>query len=340
MTGLMHEADYYEKGGDKKVRCLLCPHFCRIEEGGRGICNVRLNIGGLLFSGTYGLPVSIAIDPIEKKPLYHFFPEREILSIGTLGCNFSCGFCQNHTISQSEPHSLSGIPYTSPETVVREAQRSPSNIGIAYTYNEPVVFFEYMYDIAMRAAENNLKNVVVSNGYINPGPLEKLLEVTDAFNIDLKSFDANFYKDIAGGTLKPVKENLKVIARSQAHLEITFLSIPGLNDNEEEFAAMTEWIAGELGEATVLHISRYFPSWRMDNPPTPVSLIESFYQIAKKRLHFVYTGNMPAGSAVNNTDCPLCRHTVIKRSGYRVDASGLDPGGSCRYCGRAIAVRN
>lgn len=197
-----------------------------------------------------------------------------------------------------------------------------------------------MYDIAMRAAENNLKNVVVRNGYINQGPLEKLLEVTDAFNIDLKSFDANFYKDIAGGTLKPVKENLKVIAKSNAHLEITFLLIPGFNDNEEEFATMTEWIAGELDESTVLHISRYFPSWRMDNPPTPLSLIESFYQIAKMKLHFVYTGNMPAGSAGNSTVCASCGHTVIKRSGYRVDPSGLDPGGSCRYCGRAIAVRN
>ncbi len=340
MIGLMHEADYYEKLRGKKVRCLLCPHYCTLKDGERGRCKARINRQGTLYSECYGRASSVSIDPVEKKPLYHFFPEREILSVGTAGCNFSCSFCQNYTISQSAPSELPGLRNISPGMVIKEAKSYPGIIGIAFTYNEPTIWFEYMYDIAIKAVDSNLKNVVVSNGYINPGPLEKLLEVTDAFNIDLKSFDADFYRDTAGGTLKPVKENLKVIARSQAHLEITFLSIPGLNDNEEEFAAMAEWIAGELGESTVLHISRYFPSWRMDNPPTPVSLIESFYQIAKKKLHFVYTGNMPAGSAGNNTDCLRCRHTVIKRSGYRVDASGLDPGGNCRYCGRAIAVRS
>ena len=335
---VMREADFYEAGTGYEVRCLLCPHLCLIEDGDRGKCRARINRQGALYSESYGLPSSISSDPVEKKPLYHYFPGREIFSIGTAGCNFSCIFCQNHTISQSAPSEIPGLHYTSPEMIIQAAEDSPDGAGIAYTYNEPTVWYEYMYDIAAGAAEAGMKNVVVSNGFISPRPLDKLLDVIDAFNIDLKSFSDDFYRVFTGGALAPVKRTLKAIRNRGLHLEITHLVVTGLNDREREFAVMVDWIASELGEDTVLHISRYFPAWKLKNPPTPVSVINRFQQLAKEKLEFVYSGNMPPGSIGSDTVCPGCGALVIERSGYRVDTSGLDESGRCRVCHTKIAV--
>ncbi len=334
----MHQARFYSTGASSEVTCRLCPHSCRIEDGGKGKCRVRVNIGGLLFAAAYGYPVSMASDPIEKKPLYHFFPGREILSVGTAGCNLSCTFCQNHTISQSAVEDIPGPGYVAPLSVVTRAVSLPGNIGIAYTYNEPVVWYEYMYDIAVKARERGLKNVVVSNGYINRRPLAELLEIADAFNIDLKSFSDIFYRDVAGGSLAPVKSALKAIRKRGLHLEITHLVVTGLNDDEKMFREMTGWLAGELGRDTVLHISRYFPSWRCDVPATPLPVMERFYNLAAGSLNYVYTGNMPPSPGGSDTRCAGCSRVVIRRSGYSTDAAGVDTNGNCRKCGTKIVV--
>jgi len=232
------------------------------------------------------------------------------------------------------------VDETGPGSIIAEAVNMTDNIGIAYTYNEPVVWYEYMYEVAGEAYGKNLKNVVVSNGYISPQPLDTLMDVTHAFNIDLKSFSHSFYSDIAGGSLESVKDTLRSIRERGCHLEITHLVVPGLNDREEEFSAMTEWIAGELGEETVLHVSRYFPAWKLDMPYTPSGLMNSFFNIARKRLHYVYLGNMPPGSQGSDTHCAGCGTLVIGRRGYRIDAGGIDGAGKCRSCGRPVAVRS
>ncbi|MFO7924035.1 MAG: AmmeMemoRadiSam system radical SAM enzyme [Bacteroidales bacterium] len=334
----MHEADFYERRSLQSVQCHLCPHYCLIEEGDTGKCKVRTNKKGRLCSGSYGFPVSISVDPIEKKPLYHFFPGRDILSVGTPGCNFRCSFCQNYTISQSAVTDIPGLQYTPPGVIVEQAQRYGDNAGIAYTYNEPTVWYEYMYDIAVPAGQIGLKNVVVSNGYINPRPLEKLLEVVHAFNIDFKSFSDKFYREAAGGSLAPVKRTLKAIRKKGLHLEITHLVVPGLNDRVEEFTEMTDWVAGELGRDTVLHLSRYFPAWKYDQSPTPVTLLERFYQIAAEKLDYVYMGNISAGSPGSDTKCGRCGTLVIKRRGYKTDLTGLDNDGNCRNCGNNMVA--
>ncbi len=334
----MQEARFYKTGAGRKVTCSLCPHSCTISEGGQGKCGVRINEEGRLWSSAYGYPVSMSADPIEKKPLYHFFPGRDIFSVGTMGCNFRCTFCQNYTISQAAVSGTPALEYTTPAEVAAKAYGMPGNAGIAYTYNEPVVWYEFMYDIAVLARDRGMKNVVVSNGYVNSRPLDELLEVADAFNIDLKSFSDDFYRDVAGGMLAPVKKTLRAIRRRGLHLEITHLVVTGLNDNEESFREMTGWIAGELGADTVLHISRYFPSWHYDAPPTPLPLMERFYGIAAESLHYVYTGNMAPVEGNGDTRCAGCSKVVINRTGYRASPEGIDEHGNCRRCGAGVAI--
>ncbi len=334
----MKISDFYTKHDDRHVRCLLCPHHCSIPEGAYGKCRVRLNREGDLYQVNYGLLCSISSDPVEKKPLYHFFPGSEILSIGSFGCNFSCSFCQNYTISQASPTDFEYVEKTSPEAVIDRAKKSAVNAGIAYTYNEPTVWFGYMYDTCRLAKDCGLKNVVVSNGYINKDPLNMLLEVTDAFNIDLKAFDNSFYRNFTGGSLRPVLSSLYAIKMKGVHLEITLLVIPGLNDDMGKFRDLTGWIEGELGNDTVLHISRYFPSWKMHRPPAPVSTINEFYDTAKETLSYVYTGNMPPGSPGRDTECARCGKRVIKREGYITRIEGLDSSGNCACCHNPVAV--
>ncbi len=316
--------------------CTLCPHSCTIENGDYGICKVRQNRQGNLYSTAYGYPISLTSDPIEKKPLYHFYPGRDVLSAGTAGCNLRCRFCQNYSISQSATEQFPGLKYVSPHEIAEKASSIPGNTGIAFTYNEPVVWFEYMLDIATISREKQLENIVISNGYINSKPLEKLLEVITAFNIDLKSLNDKFYRDFTGGSAAPVLRTLKTIKLHGVHLEVTHLVVTGLNDTSAEFKKLTSWIAEELGPDTVLHISRYYPAYKMDAPPTSPETIREFSEIASEKLNYVYTGNMPFLSAGNDTICRGCQTVVIKRRGYHTEAAGVDRNGNCKKCNLKI----
>lgn len=333
----MIEARYQSAESGMKARCHLCPHLCLVADGKAGICRVRYNRDGKLFTGVYGRVAAMHSDPIEKKPLYHFLPGSEILSVGTPGCNLHCSFCQNYHLSQHESFdSVRQLPVT-PAEIVEKAAAIPGNTGIAYTYNEPTVFFEMMLDTATLAKDRGLKNVAVSNGFINQEPLKELLRVTDAFNIDLKAFDDHFYKRIAGGGLFPVLDSLKTIYTSGRHLEITFLVIPSLNDSLTQFSQMTRWISSELSPDVPLHLSRYFPAWKMDLPPTPVPLLQQMAHAARENLNFVYTGNVQ-DDRYSSTICPRCGKSVIERSGYAVRITGLTGNGTCIHCGNPVPV--
>jgi pyruvate formate lyase activating enzyme len=285
----------------------------------------------------FGEPVAIHSDPVEKKPLYHFYPGKQILSIGTFGCNFRCTFCQNYHLSQKGHDPLKAIKLK-PEELVRKAAGLSGNIGVAYTYNEPTVFYEYMLETAEAIHSAGMKNVMVSNGFINPEPLTRLMPVMDAFNIDLKSFNDDFYRKLTGGRLGPVLETLKNIVQAGKHLEITHLVIPGLNDSIEEFNCLTDWIVKELGDDVPLHLSRYFPAFELSLPPTPLSVLLQFAALAAEKLHFVYTGNVGSND-FSSTYCPHCHTLLMKRHGYNVGVTGLTGEGRCTGCGAVIPVR-
>jgi pyruvate formate lyase activating enzyme len=327
----MKIAAFYEQAENLNVRCNLCPHRCLLKPGDIGKCKVRVNEKGTLFAENYGLVSAIHLDPIEKKPLYHFFPGSKILSIGTVGCNLSCGFCQNCDISQKGVKEYGSLNSCTSEFIVNSAQANDENIGLAYTYNEPTIFFEFVLETAITVSGLGLKNVIVSNGYIQPEPLLALMEWTDAFNIDLKSFDNEFYRLYAGAKLKPVLTNLEMIRKAGKHLEITNLIIPGLNDDELKFQIMIDWIYNHLGDKTVLHLSRYFPSYKFTIPPTPVYILKNFYDIAKDKLPFTYLGNIQLTGS-SDTFCPVCHNLLIKRSGYNVEKSGIDHKNRCNSC--------
>jgi len=318
---------------DDRIECLLCPHYCKLSTGNTGICGARKNTGEKIELLTYGVISGYALDPIEKKPLYHFYPGTNILSIGSYGCNMRCDFCQNYTISQ---RSVAGFTTTTePEKIIKEAQAALHNIGIAFTYNEPVIWFEYISDVARKAKRRGLKTVMVSNGFVNRDPLAEIITFTDAFNIDLKAFNNDFYKKLTGADLEPVKESLKQIAKSGRHLEVTTLVVPGQNDSESEMAMQTEWIASELGKDTPFHLSRYFPMFKREDPATTPETIKKLAEIASKNLTFVYIGNMVAETG-QNTLCPECRKVVTKRSRYTIKIQNLDKEGKCTGCGTRI----
>jgi pyruvate formate lyase activating enzyme len=318
---------------DDKIECLLCPHLCKISEGKTGICGVRKNTGGSIELLTYGVLSGYALDPIEKKPLYHFYPGTNILSLGSYGCNLRCDFCQNYTISQRVSSGF--VLKTEIDRILRDAHDALYNIGIAFTYNEPVIWFEFISDVARKAKKKGLKTVMVSNGYVNKEPLEEIISFTDAFNIDLKAFNNDFYKKLTGGDLEPVKNTLKQIARSGRHLEITTLIIPGQNDDEKGIALQTEWIAGELGKEIPFHLSRYFPMYKREDPSTPPEMLKRLAGIASKSLYYVYVGNMDTESG-QNTQCPKCGKTVTRRSHYNTKLQNLDSKGNCTGCGTNI----
>jgi len=321
------------KNDGAKTECLLCPHNCKIAEGKTGICGARKNNGGIIELTTYGVISGYALDPIEKKPLYHFYPGTNILSIGSYGCNMRCDFCQNYNISQRSAAGFTSI--TEPEKIVKDALAALNNIGIAFTYNEPVIWFEFVRDTALKARKKGLRTVMVSNGYINKEPLDEIISFTDAFNIDLKAFNNDFYKKLTGADLEPVKNTLKQISGSGKHLEITTLIIPGHNDNEDEMAFQAEWIAHELGKDIPLHLSRYFPMYKREDPATPQEIITKLEAVASKYLNYVYIGNMVSDSG-QNTKCPVCGKTVTKRSGYNIRLQNLDQKGKCTGCGTRI----
>lgn len=332
----MQETLFWSEEENLKVKCRLCPHECLIPEGRPGICKVRLNRQGKLFSTVYGEPAALHTDPIEKKPLYHYYPGKQILSVGTYGCNLQCRFCQNYHLSQSG-HENRPANRVMPEILVQHAAGMAGNLGIAYTYNEPTVFYEYMFDTAQLVKDSGMKNVMVSNGFICPEPLQQLIPFIDAFNIDLKSFSEDFYRKWTGGSLEPVLQALKIIAGSGKHLEVTHLVIPGLNDSTEEFVKMTAWLAENLGPEIPLHLSRYFPAYKMQQPPTPVGTLHHFAQLASEKLQYVYTGNV-GSDGISSTFCPVCRNLLISRYGFETSIKGLTEDGKCARCGTAISV--
>lgn len=315
------------------IICQLCPHYCKIGSGKTGICGVRKNSGNRTELLTYGVLSGFSLDPIEKKPLYHFFPGMNILSAGSFGCNMHCDFCQNFNISQKLPESI--IPDTTPEKIVKTALGTRNNIGIAFTYNEPVIWFEFMKDVSVIAKEKGLFTVMVSNGFVNSEPLKEIIEFIDAFNIDLKAFNNHFYKKLAGADLEPVKKSLKQIANSGKHLEITTLIIPGYNDDENEMIHQAEWIAGELGKNIPLHLSKYFPMYKRDDPATSQRTLTRLFEIASKKLDYVYMGNTNS-DAGQNTYCPECGTLVTVRSGYKIHTLNLDKEGDCSNCGTSV----
>ena len=281
------EALWYEKLDNNIVHCHLCPHNCKIAEGKSGICKVRQNNNGTLYSLNYKRATSIAMDPMEKKPLYHFHPGKYILSIGTYGCNFRCDFCQNHEISQN---TLGGQTLDIDE-LIKICKDKPNCVGIAYTYNEPTIWYEFVLECAKKFKEADLANVLVTNGYINTEPLKELLPYIDAMNIDLKSMNDEFYKKICGGRLEPIKNTIKETIKN-CHVEITSLIIPTKNDSPDNMEQLSKWIAS-LNPDTPLHLSRYYPAYKMQIPPTdPMTLLE-LKDIALQHLKHVYIGNVP-----------------------------------------------
>jgi pyruvate formate lyase activating enzyme len=326
----MKEAMYYEKNGDGTVHCFLCPHHCRIAPGRTGTCRVRKNIDGTLYSLNYGRVSSWGMDPIEKKPLYHFYPGSWIFSCGSFGCNFRCKFCQNWQIAQLTDVPTEGV---TAEELVRAARRQKQNIGIAYTYNEPTIWYEFVIECARIARREGLKNVLVTNGFIEREPLEEILPYIDAMNIDVKAYTEDFYRDLASGRLSPVKQTVER-AQLDCHVEITTLLIPGMNDGENEVEALAKWLSS-LRKDIPLHLTRYFPNYKLDLPPTPVETIKRASSIAKKYLDYVYTGNIIDDEG-NNTCCPKCGAILIRRRGYDIKVEMEDS--RCKNCGQAVPI--
>lgn len=321
------------KISDNKLECTLCPHYCKLAAGKSGICGVRKNTGEKIELLTYGVISGYSLDPVEKKPLYHFFPGHNVLSIGSYGCNMKCDFCQNFNISQKIPESL--FPEATPLKIVKAAIAAENNIGVAFTYNEPIIWFEFMRDTSLLAKSEGLYTVMVSNGYVNSEPLSEIIQFIDAFNIDLKAFNNNFYRKLTGSDIEPVKNSLKQIAREGKHLEVTTLIIPGQNDKESEMQLQSEWIAGELGKNVPLHLSKYFPMHKRDDPATSQETLNSLFEIASKNLNHVYMGNTVSDSG-QNTCCPECGQTVTIRSGYNTRLLNLDSKGRCTKCGKLV----
>ena len=333
----MQLAQFYTKLENNIVRCDLCPWNCVLKPGQTGICKVRSNEKGQLFTHVFNKVAAFGIDPVEKKPLYHFYPGKNILSIGEVGCNLHCSFCQNHRISQCKASEFNGFHELNSTRIIEKATQTDKNTGIAYTYNEPFTFYEFMFETAQLAHENRLKNVVVSNGYVNPEPLKKLLPFIDAFNIDLKAFSDEFYQKQTKGKLKPVLETLQIIAKSESHLEITNLVITGLNDDETEFEKMVKWIAENLGNEIPLHLSRYFPQHKMDLPATSIEKLETLFELAKHHLQYVYLGNVNDEKR-SSTFCPHCGNLLISRNGYKIIVNGLNADKCCKNCGTKVKV--
>ncbi len=330
----MKEALFYKKLDKKKIQCLLCPRECIIPEGKRGFCKVRENKNGKLFSVVYSRPCSVQIDPIEKKPLFHFIPGHKSFSIGTTGCNLACKHCQNYTTSQAYPEEFPGYEIT-PDKAVSEAIKKKCK-SISYTYNEPTIFYEYVLDTAKIARKNKLKNVMVTNGYINPEPFKQLYEYIDGANVDLKGFDDRFYREVSAAKLEPVLTTLKNLSKSKTWFEITNLIIPTLNDNLKKIKEMCEWIKENLGINVPLHFTAFYPTYKLiDLPPTSPEILVKAREIALKTgLNFVYVGNVYVEGA-ENTYCPKCKELLIERMGFSILQNKIKDG-KCP-CGEKIS---
>jgi len=328
------EAMFYNSLDEKTVQCQLCPRRCTLSSGMRGFCHAREPYGGKHYSMVYGNPCAIHIDPIEKKPLFHFLPNTGAFSIATAGCNLRCKYCQNWQISQFPPEETENY-YLPPEDVVGLAIKYECPT-IAYTYSEPSIFYEYMYDTAVIAREKGVKNMYHSNGYLNPEPLRQLCKYLDGANIDLKGFTQEFYGEVCGATLEPVLNTLKTLKEEGVHLEITNLIVPSYNDNVEKISEMCTWIRDNLGKEVPLHFSKFYPLYRLKNlSPTPVSTLEKARDVALSvGLEYVYIGNVP-GHPGENTYCPRDGKLLIHRSGYQILENNVVEG-KCNFCGKPI----
>lgn len=328
-------AQLWEAGANKNVRCQLCAHGCEIAAGKHGVCGARANVGGALHSVVADVITAINIDPVEKKPLYHFLPGTKTLSFGSAGCNFHCKFCQNSEISRITPHSSIRGRRLTPETQARLAEENGTP-SVAFTYNEPTVFFEQMYSTAGLVKNKGIKTILVSNGFMSDQFLQAMANRIDAANIDLKSFSDSFYRKLCGGRLQPVLDNLKAIRALGWWLEVTTLVIPGINDNPAELKEAAEFIKTELGEDTPWHLSAFHGAAEMsDHPPTPIKTLENAWEIGRNAgLRYVYLGNTtsPIGS---DTYCPHCESRLVERKGYRVRKFFKD--GKCPKCDEEIA---
>ncbi|MGL4370569.1 MAG: AmmeMemoRadiSam system radical SAM enzyme [Spirochaetota bacterium] len=327
---MKHKAEHWACE-DGKIRCGLCPHSCLLQDGAYGVCGVRLNDNGILNSMIYGDVSSLALDPVEKKPLFHFHPGSSILSAGTVGCSMKCPYCQNWQISQDTKHS---VDYISPEDLVSAAVKKKS-IGIAYTYSEPIIWFEYVRDCAVLAKESGLVNVMVTNGYIQDKPLAELLPLIDAWNIDLKCFDEDTYRRVQKGSLADVCRTIQTVS-GKSHCEVTTLVVTGMNDGMDEMERLTDWLSS-VDPKIPWHISRYFPAYSYDKPPTDVAFMIDVFQMAKKKLRYIYCGNISGHADTQQTYCLSCGNLLISRSGYKVSLQGLD-GCRCAACGEKTDI--
>ncbi len=327
------EAFLYEPLKNNKVRCRLCMHRCVIKDQRRGICGVRENNGGVLHTLVFGKLIARNIDPIEKKPLYHFLPGTLSYSIATVGCNFRCRFCQNADIAQM-PADREGMimgESATPQEVVEAARRGNCR-SIAFTYTEPTVFYEFAHETAKLAHDAGIRNVFVTNGYMTPEAVEMIHPYLDAANVDLKAYSENYYTDLCGAQLEPVKETLRLMTSLGVFVEVTTLVVPGLNDSQHELEQMAQFLVNDLGPETPWHISRFHPTYQLtDRPPTPMATLLTAREIGLKAgLRYVYTGNVP-GHDSENTFCHQCGKMVIERQGFQLRNYAIESGG-CRYC--------
>jgi len=330
----MKEAYLYKRISGKKVRCDLCNHRCVIDDGEKGLCYVRENTGGVLFSLVYNKIIAENSDPIEKKPLFHFMPGTSSLSIATMGCNFRCFYCQNYGISRtpSDFGIIEGKEVT-PEEVVKHALANGDS-SISYTYTEPTVFFEYAYDTAKIARKKGLKNIFVTNGFMTRESLEMIRPYLDAANVDLKSFSNKTYMEKMGGRVKPVLDNIILMKKMDIWVEVTTLVIPTINDSDKELRQIADFIAG-VDKGIPWHISAYYPSYKSDIPPTSAEQIKKAIEIGKKAgLEYVYGGNI-TGSSFENTYCPVCKSMLIERDRFYVISNKLK-NGKCPKCGEEL----
>jgi pyruvate formate lyase activating enzyme len=334
LKGEGREAMYWEGLGQGRVKCLLCPRQCLIPRNERGFCRARRNIKGRLYALTYGNPVAVHVDPVEKKPLFHVYPGTKSFSIATAGCNLRCKFCQNWEISQMDPESVKNS-FVSPRQIIDGAKKSGSKT-IAFTYTEPTIFYEYMLDIAKLAKEEGIACVMHSSGFISEEPLRELAKYLTAANIDLKGFSEKFYSSFCEGTLLDVLRALKVLKEEGVWLEITNLIIPTANDSEDDIRNLCIWIKENLGADTPVHFSRFFPMYRLtDLSPTPLKTLLKAEKIAKDTgLLYVYVGNIPQNIG-EDTICPICANLLVKRIGYKVLENNIVDR-KCKFCGVGI----
>lgn len=330
----MKEALFFNTLENNRVECTLCPRYCKLRPGQHGFCFVRKNVDGKLFSLAYGKPYAVNVDPIEKKPLFHFLPGSRILSIGTAGCNIACKFCQNWDISKARFDQDRSIDLP-PSRLVQLAMHYEAE-SIAYTYNEPTIFAEYAMDTASLGKENRLRNVMVTNGYITPKALETVYENIDAANVDLKSFDENFYQKLTLSHLEPVLNTLRLLKQRGVWIEITNLVIPGHNDDMKEISRMCEWILAELGPYVPLHFTAFHPDHKlMDTPPTtPTALLQARKKAMQIGLKYVYVGNV-VNEEASSTYCHQCGSVLIRRNWHTISVVNLQEG-KCKRCGQTI----